>query len=174
MARTRIPSTPAVRELRRLGIAFEPFPYVYEAGGGTRQVADLLGVDEHTVVKTLVLEDDSGAPFVVLMHGDQEVSTKAMARVRGVKRCSLCDPDTARRHTGYLVGGTSPLGTRTRLTVYAQSSIADLHTCVVNGGSRGFVVGVSAADLLAALDPVLVEVAVGEAPGDPPEHRMEP
>ncbi len=174
MARVRIPSTPAVRELRRLGIAFEPFPYDYEEGGGTAQVADLLGVAEHAVVKTLVLEDDSGEPFVVLMHGDQEVSTKEMARVRGVKRCGLCDPDAARRHTGYLVGGTSPFGTRKRLAVYAQSSIADLDTCIVNGGSRGFVVGVSTADLLGALDPDLVDVAVGEALGDPPEHRMEP
>lgn len=174
MARARIPSTPAVRELRRLGLAFEPHLYDYEEGGGTSQFAELLGVDEHAVIKTLVLEDDDGTPFIVLMHGDREVSLKATARLRGVKRCSMCAPAVARRHTGYLVGGTSPFGTRRDLPVLAQETIAGLGHCWVNGGSRGFIVGLSAGDLVESLDAVLADLATDEPLGDPAEHRMEP
>lgn len=174
MAKARIPSTPAVRELRRLGIDFAPFSYDYEAGGGTAQFAELFDVPEHAVVKTLVLADDDGTPFIVLMHGDREVSLKEVARVRGVKRCAMCSPEEANRHTGYLVGGTSPFGTRKRLPVLAQASIADLGDCWVNGGSRGFIVGLSAADLLGSLDSRLVDVATGQVLGDPTEHGVEP
>ncbi|NND83572.1 MAG: aminoacyl-tRNA deacylase [Acidimicrobiia bacterium] len=159
MAKARIPSTPAVRELRRLGVAFEPYLYDYEPGGGTGQFADLFDVDEHAVIKTLVLEDDGGTPSVVLMHGDREVSLKSVARVRGVKRCGMCPPDHARRHTGYLVGGTSPFGTRKQLPILAHDTIADLDRCWVNGGSRGFIVGVSAADLVGSLGVELADVA---------------
>jgi Cys-tRNA(Pro) deacylase len=173
MAKVRIPSTPAVRELRRLDVPFEPYLYDYEAGGGTRQFADLFDVDEHAVIKTLVLEDDDGTPLIVLMHGDREVSLKAVARVRGAKRCAMCAADQAQRHTGYLVGGTSPFGTRKRMPILAQETIAGLGRVWVNGGSRGFIVGVSATDLVESLGVTLVDVATGEAVGDPPEHGME-
>ena len=173
MAKQRIPSTPAVRDLRHHDIAFEPFLYEYEEAGGTAQFAALFDVPEHLVVKTLVLEDDTGAPFLVLMHGDRTVSMKAMARVRGVKRCAMSDPGTAQRHTSYLVGGTSPFGTRKALPIYAQETIGDLDRCFVNGGSRGFIVGLSAADLLRVLDPVLADLGTSEADGDSPEHGME-
>jgi Cys-tRNA(Pro) deacylase len=156
----KAPSTPATRLLRERGIAYTEHLYRYEERGGTRTSARELGVDEHAVVKTLVMEDETGAPLVVLMHGVREVSTKALARQIGRREIRICRPETANRHSGYQVGGTSPLGTRKPMPVYVERSILDLPRIYVNGGSRGFLVGVSPRDLAAALSPTLVDVAI--------------
>lgn len=160
MARQRIPSTPALRVLRNAGIEFEPFVYDYEEKGGTAQFAALFDKDEHAVVKTLIVEDDQGVPMVVLMHGDRSVSLKELARERGVKRCAMCDPATANRHSGYQVGGTSPLGTRRTMDVYVERTILDLDRIYLNGGARGFIIGVSPTDLGSVLDLIPVEVGL--------------
>ena len=159
---SKTPSTPATRLLREQGVAYTEHPYRYEERGGTRVSSRELGVDEHAVVKTLVMEDDTGAPLVVLMHGDREVSTKALARQLGTKSVQICRPEVAQRHSGYLVGGTSPLGTRKPMPVYMERTILDLPTLYVNGGSRGFLVGVAPKDLVALLSPTLVDVAIAE------------
>jgi len=156
------PVTPAVRVLREQGVEFEPHLYDYEERGGTRHSAESLNVDEHAVVKTLVMETDARKPLLVLMHGDREVSTKQLARALGVKTVKPCDPATAQRHTGYLVGGTSPLGTRTKLPVYAEKSIFDLAKIYVNGGKRGFLVSLDPNVLRALLPVEEVSVAVEE------------
>src|SRR3712207_4525150 len=127
------PVTPAVRVLRERKVEFEPHLYDYVERGGTRHSAESLQVDEHAVVKTLVMETDARKALVVLMHGDREVSTKQLARVLGVKTVQPCDPAAAQRQTGYLVGGTSPLGTRMKLPVYAEKSIFDLPKIYING-----------------------------------------
>src|ERR671939_130996 len=137
------PVTPAVRALRERQVEFAPRLYEYEERGGTRHSAEALGVDEHAVVKTLVMETDARQALVVLMHGDREVSTKTLARHLGVKTVHPCDPTTAQKHTGYLVGGTSPFGTRTRLPVYAERTIFELPQIYINGGKRGFLVSLS-------------------------------
>ena len=134
------PVTPAVRALREKGIEFEPHLYDYEERGGTRHSAASLGVDEHAVVKTLVMETDARKPLIVLMHGDREVSTKTLARALGVKTVQPCKPETAQKHTGYLVGGTSPFGTRAKMPVYAERTIFELPRVYLNGGKRGFLV----------------------------------
>src|ERR687883_875443 len=136
------PVTPAVRLLREKRVEFAPHLYDYEERGGTRHSAEALGVDEHAVVKTLVMETDARKPLVVLMHGDREVSTKQLARTLGVKSVQPCEPAAAQKHTGYLVGGTSPFGTRARLPVYAERTIFELPKIYINGGKRGFLVGV--------------------------------
>jgi Cys-tRNA(Pro) deacylase len=155
----RMPVTAAVRVLRAHGVAFTHHPYAYEARGGTEVSARELGVDEHAVVKTLVMQDDAARPLVVLMHGDREVSTKALARIRGVKSIAPCAPAVAGRHSGYQVGGTSPFGTRKPMPVYAERSIAELPYLYINGGRRGYLVGMTAADLVRVLKPELVDVA---------------
>ncbi len=160
MARDHPPSTPALRILRAAGIDFETFLYPYEDKGGTRQFADLFGVSEHAVVKTLLIEDEHRAPMCVLMHGDREVSLKALARARGTKLCVLCDPATANRHSGYLVGGTSPLGLRCPMDVFLERSILDLDRIYLNGGSRGFIVGMSPSDLGGLITLIPVEVGL--------------
>ena len=136
--------------------------YRYEEHGGTRVSARELGVDEHAVVKTLVMEDDTRAPFIVLMHGDLEVSTKQLARAIGRKHVEPCRPDVANRHSGYLVGGTSPFGTRKAMPVYIERTILDLPRIYVNGGARGFLVGIAPADLARVLNPAHVEVGIAE------------
>ncbi len=156
---SRPPSTPATRLLRGAGVAYTEHPYRYEERGGTRVSARELGVDEHAVVKTLVMEDDTGAPLVVLMHGDREVSTKALARQLGRRSVQICRPEIANRHSGYQVGGTSPLATRKAMPVFMERSIAELPRIYVNGGSRGFLVGLAPTDLVRVLAPTLVEVA---------------
>ncbi len=150
--------TQAVRVLRDNAVAFTHHPYTYEERGGTAVSARELGVDEHAVIKTLVMEDDARRPLIVLMHGDREVSTKNLARALGVKTISPCDPATADRHSGYQVGGTSPFGTRRTMPVYLQRSIADLPRIYINGGKRGYLVGMTPADLIRVLQPTLVDV----------------
>jgi Cys-tRNA(Pro) deacylase len=160
MSSDRLTITPAVRVLREHGVEFTDHPYRYEERGGTAVSARELGVDEHAVVKTLVLEDDAKKPFIVLMHGDREVSTKKMARHLGAKAVEMSKPEVASRHTGYMVGGTSPFGTRRALPVYLERSIADLPRIYVNGGRRGYLVGIAPADLARVLSPELVDVAI--------------
>ncbi|HXG92479.1 MAG TPA: Cys-tRNA(Pro) deacylase [Blastocatellia bacterium] len=164
MAKEKIdyPITPAVRALREKKIEFAPHLYAYKEHGGTRHSAAELGVDEHSVIKTLVMETDSREPLIILMHGDREVSTKELARALGVKTVLPCSPDTAQKHTGYMVGGTSPFGTRKRLPVYAEKTIFDLPRIFINGGKRGFLVEIDPKDLRAALDVKEVDVAIAQ------------
>ena len=159
MAKEKHPVTAGVRVLREHGVAFTHHPYEYEARGGTEVSARELGVPEHSVVKTLVMEDDSKEPLIVLMHGDREVSTKSLARFLGVKSVTPCAPAVADRHTGYQVGGTSPFGTRKPMPVYMERSIADLPYVYINGGHKGYLVGMTPADLVRVLQPILVEIA---------------
>jgi Cys-tRNA(Pro) deacylase len=152
--------TTAIRALRLAGVAFTEHEYAYEERGGTRVSARALGVAEHHVVKTLVMEDERREPLLVLMHGDREVSTRALARQLGRKAIAPCSPDTARRHTGYLVGGTSPFGTRRPLPVCLERSILDLDRVYINGGRRGLLVALAPADLVRVLSPILVDAAL--------------
>jgi Cys-tRNA(Pro) deacylase len=154
------PVTPAVRLLREKRVAFVPRLYYYEERGGTRRSAEELGVDEHAVVKTLVMQTEAGKPLVVLMHGDREVSTKRLARALGVKAVSPCDPQAAQRHTGYMVGGTSPFGTRARLPTYVERTIFQLPKIYINGGKRGFLVEIEPEDLRILSPLEEVEVAI--------------
>jgi Cys-tRNA(Pro) deacylase len=154
------PVTPAVRLLREQQIEFAPHLYSYEERGGTRHSAEALGVDEHAVVKTLVMETDARKALVVLMHGDREVSTKQLARTLNVKSVQPVDPATAQKHTGYLVGGTSPFGTRTKLPVYVERTIFELPRVYINGGKRGFLIEIEPQVLLALLPVEEVSVAV--------------
>ena len=156
----RHPITPAVRVLRAAGVAFAPHEYAWVEHGGTAHSAAELGLPEHEVIKTLVMQTDEGKPLLVLMHGDRKVSTKALARHLGVKTVEPCPPEVATRHTGYLVGGTSPFGTRKPMPVYMEASIADLPEIAINGGKRGFLVSIATADLVRVLTPELVQVAI--------------
>jgi Cys-tRNA(Pro) deacylase len=162
MAKDRHPATNAVRVLREHGVAFTHHPYDYEERGGTMVSARELGVSEHAVIKTLVLEDDARQPLVVLMHGDREVSTKALARILGVKTVAICAPAVADRHSGYQVGGTSPFGTRRAMPTYMERGIAALPYLYVNGGRRGYLVGMAPADLIRVLKPILADIATAE------------
>jgi Cys-tRNA(Pro) deacylase len=152
--------TPATTYLRQHGVAFEPHLYAYEERGGTSVSARELGVDEHHVVKTLVMEDERRQPLIVLMHGDRTVSTKQLAREAKVKTVQPCQPDVAQRYTGYLVGGTSPFGTRKAMPVYMEASIAELPRIYINGGRRGFLVSLDPKEAVRLLQPVLVNVAL--------------
>ena len=157
---SKAPSTPATRLLRERGVPYTEHLYRYEEKGGTRVSARELGVDEHAVVKTLVMEDDRGAPLLVLMHGDREVSVKALARLLGTKAVQPCKPEVANRHSGYQVGGTSPFGTRRAMPVYLERSILELPRIYLNGGSRGFLLGLAPADVVRVLEPTLVDVGI--------------
>jgi len=157
MSKDKHPVTNAVRVLREHGVEFTHHPYEYEERGGTAVSARELGVDEHAVIKTLVLEDDAKNPLVMLMHGDREVSTKNLARTLGVKTISPCEPAVADRHSGYQVGGTSPFGTRRAMPVYMQRTIGDLPYLYINGGRRGYLVGMLPAELARVLNPTLVD-----------------
>lgn len=154
------PVTPAVRLLREKKVEFAPHLYAYEEHGGTRRSAESLGVDEHAVVKTLVMETEARRALIILMHGDREVSTKQLARAIGAKSVQPCSPQTAQKHTGYLVGGTSPFGTRTRLPVYAERTIFELPKIYINGGKRGFLVEIEPRVLRELLTVAEVEVAI--------------
>ena len=156
----KAPSTQATRLLREKGVAYTEHLYRYEEKGGTAVSSRELGVDEHAVVKTLVMEDDQGEPVVVLMHGDREVSTKALARQLSRRSIQICRPEVANRHSGYLVGGTSPFGTRKRMPVCVEKGILALPRIWVNGGSRGFLVGIDPKELVRVLEPTVVVVAI--------------
>jgi len=157
MAAKSLPVTNAIRVLREHGVAYTDHPYAYEERGGTAVSARELGVPEHACIKTLVMEDDARRPLIVLMHGDREVSTKNLARTIGVKSIRPCAPAVADRHSGYQVGGTSPFGTRRAMPVYMERSIAGLPYLYVNGGRRGYLVGMKPADLVRVLKPTLVD-----------------
>ena len=152
--------TPATVFLKANGIAYSEHEYEYVEHGGTEVSAQSLGVPEHSVVKTLVMQDEDARPLIVLMHGDKKVSTKNLARQAGRKRIEPCKPDVAQRHTGYQVGGTSPFGTKKKLPVYAERSIFALPHIYINGGRRGFLVRLSTIDLSVLLSPALVDVAL--------------
>ena len=149
----------AIPVLKKHGVSFTEHEYRYEERGGTAVSSRELGVEEHAVIKTLVMEDETKQPLIILMHGDREVSTKNLARQIGAKAVAPCAPDVAQRHTGYMVGGTSPFGTRKPLPVYMERTIADLDRLYVNGGRRGFLVSMTPADLIRVLSPTLVDAA---------------
>ena len=153
-----VSETPATQMLRRAGVAYTEHAYDYVEHGGTAESAAQLGVPEHEVVKTLVMETDKGEPLVVLMHGDRKVSTKELARVAGAKRVFPCKPEDATRHSGYLVGGCSPFGTRKPMPVYMERTILELPRIYINGGRRGYLLGMPPAQVVRVLSPVLVEV----------------
>lgn len=154
------PVTQAIRMLRAHHVAWTDHLYAYEEKGGTRVSARELGVDEHAVIKTLIMHDEQKRPLVVLMHGDCEVSTKNLARQLAVKSIEPCPPAIADKHSGYQVGGTSPFGTRQAMPVYMEASIAELPRIYLNGGKRGYLIGVDPADVVRVLQPTLVNVAV--------------
>jgi len=160
MAKDKSPVTAAVRQLRAEKVDFSDHPYAYEEKGGTAVSARELGVDEHCVIKTLVMEDENKNPLIILMHGDRQVSTKELARVMGVKQISPCSPDTANRHTGYMVGGTSPFGTRRQMPVYMEAGIAALERIYINGGKRGYLVSMEPNELIRVLKPIQVTVGI--------------
>jgi len=157
---TDYPVTMAVRALRQHQVSFTPHLYVWEAHGGTRASAQHLGVDEHLVVKTLIFEDESKKPLCILMHGDREVSAKNLARQLGRKSVAPCTPEVADRHSGYQIGGTSPFGLKRVMPVYCEKMICELPIIYINGGARGFLIGISAQELFRVLKPVTVEVAI--------------
>ncbi len=154
------PVTMAIRALRAAKVAFEPHLYARQPHGGTRASSEAFGVDEHAVIKTLIMEDERKQPLCVLMHGDREVSTKQLARTVGVKTITPCAPEVADRHSGYQVGGTSPFGLRRAMPVYMQQSILELPKIYINGGARGFLVEIDPKEAQRVLSPTLVDVAV--------------
>jgi Cys-tRNA(Pro) deacylase len=154
----REPVTQAVRVLRAAGIAFDGYPYHYQQGG-TAEFAAQLGVDEHAVIKTLIMEDDARKPLIMLMHGDREVATGPLAKAIGAKRVQPCAPKVADKQSGYQIGGTSPFGTRHTMPVYCERSLTDLPKVYINGGKRGYIVRLATADLLRVLNPTLVDAA---------------
>lgn len=159
MTKDKFPVTQAIRVLKESGIPFTLHPYDYEEKGGTRRAAQELNADEHHVIKTLVMEDDQHEPVVILMHGDRQVATKAFARAIHVKSIRPCDPEVANKHTGYLVGGTSPLGLRKPLKIYFEASIAELPFIFINAGRRGLLARLSPQDLIRILNAAPVNVA---------------
>jgi Cys-tRNA(Pro) deacylase len=156
---SQAPETPATKFLQKHRIAHSNHLYEYEEHGGTQVSSRELNVAEHAVVKTLVMEDENRKPLIVLMHGDRKVSTKELARQIGVRKVGPCTPEDAHRHTGYMVGGCSPFGTRKPLPIHMEKSILDLPLIYINGGRRGYLVGVHPHDILRVLTPKIVEVA---------------
>ena len=155
-------ATPATAFLAKHGVQYTEHEFDYLEHGGTSHSSAMLGVPEHQVVKTLIMETDNGDPLVVLMHGDRKVSTKELARQSGVKKIAPCKPEVATRHSGYLIGGTSPFGTRKRMPVYLEKSVLDLPRIYINGGRRGYLLGMAPAELVRVLSPALVEVGLQE------------
>ena len=155
-----ISETPATAALRRAGVVFSEHPYEYVDRGGTAESARQLGVDEHAVIKTLLMQDEAARPLIVLMHGDRQVSTKALAREIGRKKIEPCAPEVAQRHSGYPIGGTSPFGTRKPLPVFVEASVLPLPTIYINGGRRGYLVGIAPAVLTALLQAQPVHCAL--------------
>jgi len=159
LTKEKFPVTSAIRFLKDHQVNFIERPYRYEEEGGTEVAAKALGVGEHLVIKTLVMEDDQKAPFIILMHGDKQVSTKELARTIGVKSVNPCTPEVALKHTGYMVGGISPCGTKKVLPVYVEESILSLPKIFINAGRRGLLVEISPSDLVKVLNPIPVKVA---------------
>ena len=162
MSKEKAPVTAAIRELRAHKVEFTDHLYEYEEKGGTVVSARELGVPEHAVVKTLVMEDEDRNPLVVLMHGDLKVSTRELARIIGVKTISPCNPDNANRHSGYMVGGTSPFGTRKKMPTYMEETILGLPKIYINGGRRGYLVGVAPTEVVRVVRPKMVKVGIKE------------
>lgn len=160
MKKPHVSETPATQFLRRHAVDFDAHPYDYVEHGGTAESARQLGADEHAVVKTLVMEDERGQPLIVLMHGDRKVSTKNLARQVGAKRIEPCKPEVATRHSGYLVGGTSPFGLRKAMPVYVEAGILALARIHINGGRRGFLVSLAPRVLVDVLGAKPVECAI--------------
>lgn len=158
--KVHVSETPATQWLKAHRVAFTEHPYDYVEHGGTTESARQLGLDEHTVVKTLVMQDQDAKPLIVLMHGDRKVSTKELARAAGCKRIEPCKPEVANRHSGFLVGGTSPFGTRKAMPVYLERTVLELPRIYINGGRRGYLVGLRPEDLVRVLQPKLVSVAI--------------
>ncbi|HET9581021.1 MAG TPA: Cys-tRNA(Pro) deacylase [Usitatibacter sp.] len=154
--------TPATTFLAQHGVEYTEHFYDYVEHGGTAVSSSSLGVPEHEVVKTLVMETDKGDPLIVLMHGDRKVSTKELARAAGAKRVFPCKPEAAQRHSGYLVGGTSPFGTRKAMPIYLERTVLDLPRIYINGGRRGYLLDMEPRELVRVLKPVLVDVALEE------------
>lgn len=154
------PETQATQFLRQHGVSFSSHLYNYEEHGGTNVSSRELGVDEHVVVKTLIMEDELAKPLIVLMHGDCKVSTKELARQIGCKKIEPCKPDVANRHTGFLVGGTSPFGTKKQMRVFVEKTVFDLPLIYINGGRRGYLIGIRPQELTRLLDTRIVEVAL--------------
>jgi Cys-tRNA(Pro) deacylase len=155
-----VSETPATAWLKARGVAYTEHPYDYVEHGGTAESARQLGVDEHAVIKTLVMQDERAEPLIVLMHGDRQVSTKNLARAIGAKSVEPCKPEVAQRHSGYLIGGTSPFGTRKAMRVFVEASVLALPRICINGGRRGFLVGLEPAVLVAALGAQPVHCAI--------------
>jgi Cys-tRNA(Pro) deacylase len=160
MAKDKIPMTPAIRLLKQAKVDFSSHLYAYEERGGSAVSARELGVDEHQVIKTLVMEDEQRKPLIILMHGDLEVSTKELARTLVVKTIAPCNPDIALKQTGYQIGGTSPFATRKEIPVYMEGTITDLPRIYLNGGKRGFLVGMSPQVVINLLQPIIVSVGI--------------
>ncbi len=160
MTKEKIPSSPAILVLKAQAAVFTLHTYKYEEKGGTKVGAQKLGIDEHCVVKTLIMEDENAHPLIILMHGDKEVSTKELARFIGTKSIAPCRPETAQKHSGYKVGGTSPFGTRKALPIYMEKTIADLPKIYINAGSRGLLAQMPPAEIVRILNPVMVNVAI--------------
>lgn len=160
MAKEKFPVTPAIRLLREKKADFTEHLYAYEDKGGTAVSSRELGVDEHAVIKTLVMEDEAARPLIILMHGDRQVSTKELARQIGCKTVAPCAPATADKHSGYQVGGTSPFATRKAMPVYLEETITELPRIYINGGKRGFLIGLDPRELIRVLQPRLVKVGI--------------
>ncbi|HEY3307487.1 MAG TPA: Cys-tRNA(Pro) deacylase [Desulfuromonadaceae bacterium] len=160
MTKEKLPVTPAVRVLRAEQVAFTSHPYEYQEKGGTAVSARELELDEHSVIKTLIMEDENKNPLIILMHGDRQVSTKELARQIGVKQVQPCSEDAAQRYSGYQVGGTSPFGTRRKMPVYLEETITLLEKIYINGGKRGYLVGMGPKELIRVLQPQMVKVAL--------------
>ena len=155
-------ATPATTFLDQQGVKYTEHAFEYKEHGGTGHSSEMLGVPEHEVVKTLIMENERAEPLVVLMHGDRKVSTKELARQAGTKRIAPCKPEVAQRHSGYLVGGTSPFGTRKRMPIFLERSVLELARIFINGGRRGFLLEMQPSELVRVLAPVLVDVALEE------------
>jgi Cys-tRNA(Pro) deacylase len=154
--------TPATQFLAEQGVEYTEHEFEYLEHGGTGHSSKMLGVPEHEVVKTLIMENEKGEPLVVLMHGDRKVSTKELARAAGMKRIAPCRPEVATRHSGYLIGGTSPFGTRKRMPIFLEKGVLDLSRIYINGGRRGYLLGMAPSELVRVLSPQVVEVGIPE------------
>ena len=168
MAKPKFPVPPAVRQLRQAGVDFSEHHYDYLARGGAPHAARELGLDVHDTVKTLVFADDKTQPLLVLMHGDCEVSAKSVARQLGLKTLTPCTPEAAHKHTGYQTGGISPFGTRRRMPICVEATVLELDRIYINGGKRGFLVGISPRSLHDILQPTPVSAAIDHPKGDIP------